>query len=672
MSTICANHKGIAFKSTTQWGVVLSSDTRLTGEAFGNFKSEKRQQSEADLIEYMCAPSVTRSDALETRRDFSIAVALAPPGTGKSRLLDDAMRVPLESPHFDHFLRFAITFNGESSGTYYYPISVRLLYQFFCTGVSDNVLDVLGAIDQILRVQFDGEGEAAVVRHVLNAVEALYFQQRGGKLGRTVLMVDEISKAAFSTLSSLPSDRQVHEITAYRAIAGIVDAAPLSHAYGRRGAVITALSYVETGSPIAGSGRNLLWLPLGKFDVWRPEAQEAIAAEATRLHDGGAPFRLLEPGDKVHESVWSLLASTGGRPRDILRILAFLRKRGATLVDPLESDLQAAFYTGTRSLAFPAYLLPSMLSVPFSLFSKTSTGETVLSTFGVNASDAALLNVDDLAGSDVAAAVPAVALQFAPSLSVPSRTAVRALVDATTFSALNGSGKDFEHVWVLLVFTHLLLQFNVRVGADAMLFWPHNVSGRDHGGPERPTATEIEVFQRRGVSRINSLFAMPVRNRIHSAPLIQRKIMFAPVEPPTLAIWDDLWVANVVAGARPKGWAMATLDVVWRPSTVVYFSKATHIAIDFMLLVGDERGTGDARPHVYMFQCKALAAPVTQGSATTKSVTVESIVRGLDVQLDPLFTPDFDGHVLRRAGTSVLRRLAWFRIHKHPPKPHKG
>lgn len=193
-------------------------------------------------------------------------------------------------------------------------------------------------------------------------------------------------------------------------------------------------------------------------------------------------------------------------------------------------------------------------------------------------------------------------------------------------------------MWALLVFAHLQLQHNVRVGDSAMRFWPRATDGRRLGGPDRPTAAVIDVFE--DADRVNALFAKPMPTRIHNKPSIMRKIMFSPAEPPTLAIWEDLWVANVQAGGpQAPIWPALNYDVVWRPSTVVFFSKPTHIAIDFMLLVGNANGTGDARPHVYMFRFK--------GSA---SDTLGSIVRGLDKRLTRLFSDDFDGHVLRRAG----------------------
>jgi hypothetical protein len=55
-----------------------------------------------------------------------------------------------------------------------------------------------------------------------------------------------------------------------------------------------------------------------------------------------------------------------------------------------------------------------------------------------------------------------------------------ALVEATAFFSLDGlSGKDFERVWVLLVFAHLQLQHNVRVGNSAMHFWPRDSMAAD-------------------------------------------------------------------------------------------------------------------------------------------------------------------------------------------------
>jgi hypothetical protein len=665
MRTLCAARE-VVLKDDAEWGVVLDSDARLTAYRFGDYKSQTRRDTEVKLRDYMCAPSRTRSAALDTKGDFRIAVTLAPPGTGKSRLLDDAMRVPLESPHFDHYLRFAITFNGKSSGEYRHPISVRVLRQFFClTAPGNDEFDLLTAIDAMLLERFNDKGEMQVSRIVLNAIEALYFSQHGGKLGRTVLMVDEISKAAFvpeggnSSLFAFVkgldhSGQRISELMVYRIVATLVDTAMLSDAFGRRGAVITAQRYIEGIPDVSKAGRSLVWLPLGTFDVWSTAAQAAITGEAARLGVLGA-------GQVVDERVWSLLAATGGRPRDILSMLVSLQSLQSNLQNPRLGDVTTAFFAvGEKSPLFAQYLLPSILNEWFCLFGSDS----VLTKFGVDAAFPALLNADLFAaekadcddGDAAPDSVPVVSLRYAKSVKDKHvRDTVAQLVEATKFCSLDGSGKDFERAWVLMVLLHLLLQHNVRVGASPQFFWPRPTGGRELGGRERPTATAIDVFQYPGLPRVDALFVMPYPTRVYNAQSIERKIKFAPVVPPTLAIWDDLWVPNVRVGAkRPVGWSMATNDVVWRPSTVVYFSNPKQEAVDFMLLVGDANGTGDAQPHVYMFQCKALTE---QGSASTTSVTVHGVVAKVEAQLNLLFSAAFAGHVLRRAGIASVAQV---------------
>jgi len=351
MHTLCAPHK-VVLKDDAQWGVVLDSDARLTGKNFGDYKSPTRRDTEVKLLEYMCAPSRTRSIALDTRGCYQIAVTVAPRGTGKSRLLDDAMRMSLESPHFDHFLRLAISFNGDSSGAYRHPISVRLLRQFFClTAPGNNEFDLLTAIDAMLLERFGDKGELHVSFVVLNAIEALYFSQHGGKLGRTVLMVDEISKAAFvpeggnsSLFAAVKvldhSGQRIYEQMAYRIVAALVDSAMLSDAFGRRGAVITAQRYIEGIPDVSSAGRSLVWLPLGMFDVWSAAAQAAISGEAARLG-------LLRDRELLDERVWSLLAATGGRPRDVSALLN--RLVVVDLDNASNGDLITALFTSSQS-----------------------------------------------------------------------------------------------------------------------------------------------------------------------------------------------------------------------------------------------------------------------------------------------------------------------------------
>jgi hypothetical protein len=666
MRALCKQDK-VAFKEESKWGVSDESD-RLTEKKFGDFKSEFRSETEAKLHAYMCEPSPTRgagdtSGQGETEFDFKVAVTVAAPGTGKSRMLDDAVRVHLDSRHFDHFLRFAITFNGKASGVYNFPFSARILGKFFCVAAPGvDMSTFLEVVDKMLSSRFAGENDVGVAPKVLGAIEALFFQQHGGKLGRTVLMVDEISKVGFAPLAAtLQSVNEIastdgklfphwQEALAYRIVTKIVDNAPLSAQFGRRGVVMTALSYVKPWA-LSGSGRVLEWLPLGTFDVWSAGAQEAITGEARALD-------MLSNKQDVNKRVWSLLAATGGRPRDVRQVLLALQGQTprVALWNPIHSRLMSAFYAPSASSdpIFESFLLTSLLGVEFNLFFTDTDEKLHLTQFGVHAVNPQLLNADQFA-SKIQSAVPTVSLRFAGSVShAASRDTVTALIEATAFCALDGSGKDFKQVWVLLVFAHLCLQHNVRVNAASSL-WPQCSPGvAQLGGPARPTALLIDVFSQG--NRVEALFARPAKARIHKPSALNRKIEFDEGQEPTLAIWDNLWVPSVLPGALVPGWSMATHDVVWRPSTVVFFSKSNMAAIDFMLLVGDANGTGDAQPHVYMFQCKPLADP-TQGTESRKAVTVSSIVSGVQEKLTTLFTAEFAGHVLRRAGISSVDQV---------------
>jgi hypothetical protein len=313
MRELCARHD-VVFKEESKWGATEETDERLTGKNFGDFKSANRLQTDASLLAYMVEPSPTRSGMHETKRDFTVAVTLAPPGTGKSRLLDDAVRAPLESRYFTHFLRLVVTFNGATGGAYKYPLTSRVVREFFCGPVPSTaaVRQFLLEIDAMLSSRFEGKEEDVVSGHVLDAIEALFFELRGGKLGRTILLVDEISKATL-TGSSTSAESLV-----YRAVVDWINDAPLSSAYGRRGVVFTSVAFLEPWSEFSTSGRKLLWLPLGTFDVWNEVVQSVIAGEAISLG-------LLGDNNVVDQRVWSLLAATGGRPRDIGAVLVALQ-----------------------------------------------------------------------------------------------------------------------------------------------------------------------------------------------------------------------------------------------------------------------------------------------------------------------------------------------------------
>jgi hypothetical protein len=615
------------FKSDPEtWGVTRDDDPRMTPRRFGDYKSPQRLETEAKLREYMSAPSRSRQTGLS---DFSIAVTVAAPGTGKTRLLDDALRMPLDTTHFAHVLRLAITFNGMTGGVLAHPIAARVLREFFC-GPADIVADdVLKKIDAQLSRLFPSDDVDTVARSVLDALEALYFQQRGnGALGRSVLLIDEIAKALLLTADK----GELCEDLVYRTVVSWVDAAK-----GRRGAVLTGLMIESPWADASSAGRPLVRLPLSTFDIWDAAVQRAIEDHVRSIGQGLGANR---------DCMWSLLAATGGRPRDIFRVVDLLKENAdGNIARAGRFALVSTLYAVERpDDIFATYLLPSLLGIKFKSFAGG-----LQTQFGRHAASSALLNADQLATADPA--VPAVSLRFVDSLPHNGcnklRAAVRALVWALTFCELDGS-KVFKRAWVLLTFTILQLQFLVRVSAAATSFWPTLGAGVvELGGPARPTAPEIDVFADN--NRIEALFARPDDDRVFEAPgsSIRRKMW---LRKPTLALWKNAWKATVEPGTvkeTTKAWPV-TLDVEWRPWTVVYFSDVVNAAIDFMLLVGEAGGTGDKEPHVYVFK----------GAEYVAQAKVAGMVRKLKKQLNVLFGESHaSAHVLRLAGIQSARQV---------------
>jgi hypothetical protein len=606
------------------WGVTRDDDPRMTPACFGDYKSPQRLATEAKLREYMSAPSRSRETGL---RDFSIAVTVAAPGTGKTRLLDDALRMPLDTKHFAHVLRLAITFNGLTGGVFAHPIAARVLREFFC-GPADIVADdVLKKIDAQLSRLFPSDDVDTVARSVLDALEALYFQQRGdGALGRSVLLIDEISKALLLTADK----GELCENLMYRTVVSWVDAS--LKANGRRGAVFTGLTIESPWADASSAGRPLVGLPLGTFDVWDAAVQRAIEHEARSMWPGfGA----------IDRRLWPLLAATGGRPRDVLLVLERLKEWRANLADAEDEALLSALRVDDADSTFSRYLLPSMLGVEFDTFLSGRSTQ-----FGNDAASSALLNADVLAAKQ--RDVPAVSLRYSRSFPASAdhlRHVFAALVKATVFCKLDGSGTDFKRAWALLTYSMLHLQHTARKDEA---FWPTPYKrGVYLGGPARPTVREIDVFANN--DRIEALFACPSKRHVFEAPgsSIRRKMW---LRKPTLALWNNAWTATVAPGAAedvPSGWPM-TLDVEWRPWTVVYFSDVINAAIDFMLLVGEAGGTGDKEPHVYVFK----------GAENVAQAKVAEIAHKLQAQLNVLFGESHAStHVLRLAGIQSARQV---------------
>jgi hypothetical protein len=618
------------FKSDPEtWGVTRDDDPRMTPACFGDYKSPQRRETETKLREYMSAPSRSRQTGLS---DLSIAVTVAAPGTGKTRLLDDALRMSLDTKHFAHVLRLAITFNGMTGGAFAHPIAARALREFFCGPAAKSSIDVLEKIDDELTKLFGNVKVDTVARSVLDALEALYFQQRGGVLGRLVLLIDEISKARLL----MANKGELCEDLMYRIVVSWVDA---SWEAGRRGAVFTGLTVVSPWADATLSGRLLVWLPLGTFDVWDAAVQGAIEHQARSMLTGFTA---------IDHRLWSLLAATGGRPRDVVLVLERLKEWRVDLSNAEDEALIRALRVDNADMIFSRYLLPSMLGVRFDAFLSDRPTQ-----FGNDAASSALLNADLLATK--LCDVPAVSLRYSRSFELSADHLLRvfaALVKATVFCKLDGTGKDFERAWVLLTYTILQLQFLVR--ADALTsFWPTLGAGAvELGGPARPTVREIDVFADN--NRIEALFAEPDDDRVFEAPgsSIRRKMRLR--KPPTLALWKNAWTATVEPGAAedmPSGWPM-TLDVEWRPWTVVYFSDVVNAAIDFMLLVGEAGGMGASEPHVYVFQNRALR------TANVAQKMVAEIAEKLQAKLNVLFDDSHAStHVLRLAGIQSARQV---------------
>jgi hypothetical protein len=198
------------FKDPTQWGVTGAKDPRLAGFTFGDFKTDVRKAGENELIKYMCKHSRDR----DIKNDFSIALAVAAPGTGKTRLLDDMLRVPLRSTEFEHILRLGVSFNGKTGTKCRFYVASRVIREFFCGPPVAGDGDVLKEIDKLVSKFFDDRDPSGLISDsrrqllLLCAVEALFVKQRGASLDqcRTVLLVDEWrARAASGTFTILSS-----------------------------------------------------------------------------------------------------------------------------------------------------------------------------------------------------------------------------------------------------------------------------------------------------------------------------------------------------------------------------------------------------------------------------------------------------------------------------------
>jgi hypothetical protein len=153
-----------------------------------------------------------------------------------------------------------------------------------------------------------------------------------------------------------------------------------------------------------------------------------------------------------------------------------------------------------------------------------------------------------------------------------------------------------------------------------------------------------------GTTRLAFEALFPKAKRVlvaKSTAPVRRKLNIA--EPPTLALWRDLWAPTVEAGdpttMSAGAWPEFHTVVEWRDGTLVCFEKRNHEAVDMALLVGENGGTGEKAPHVYLFQMKAWRTETIDG------IKISEIEDALDKQLTGLFRKSrAQSHVLRLAG----------------------
>jgi hypothetical protein len=633
--------KFVTFKTDEKtWGVTGVNDERLTLHSFGEYKNHTRLEAEAKLSAYLCDFSKPRYAG--GGDSYAIATAVAAPGTGKTRLLDDTVRGLIAADKngdvlFDPSdkLLLAITFNGATTTACVHDVASRCVLEFFCgpppfgSSAEGELID----IDRGLSSMFPDADLRQAGWAVLDALEALFFSARGGTLGRSVLLVDEISKA--------DNQRNVYANVVQWVDAGGVRVAGRSGFHSRRGAVFTGLRQTPWAQETA-SGRSVVRLALGLFDVCDPQLQNAILRDMRKRPKWANVTSL-------PAAFWSLLASAGGRPRDMEDILELMSQKGE-LIDKVNHDvllpLLSSTVLGSEHVVFRRYLLPSLLNVQFLVHDGTNPTQ-----FGLDVTSRALCNSDLLADTSLSS-VPSVSLRFFTCLKGQLQSVFERLVRATTFCELRGDGKDFENVWVLLLQTHLLLQHRVRLGDDRQFFWPR-ADGVRIGSRSSPTGTKLQMFAC-GIARELALFEEPDNGRVYEAPesTIRREIHFDVNEPSLVMLWQNLWVADVSVGGGADVSALVALsEVEWKSPALVYFTQKNHEAIDFMLLVGEMGGSGATEPHVYMFQCKAR----TRDSVAAAGL--QEIVDKLDAKLDKLFSRAFEGNVLRVAGINSKKQV---------------
>jgi hypothetical protein len=357
-------------------------------------------------------------------------------------------------------LLLAITFNGATTRACVHDVASRCVLEFFCCQpVIDDATLNKGAdantTSMLLMLSF----RAWCVAQSLPSSRP--FSTHSRRCSSTRVAARSVAACCWSTRSR----KRTNEGDVYRNVVEWVDAggvrvAGRSGFHSRRGAVFTGLSVQTPWAQETASGRSVVRLALGLFDVWDPQVQDAILLDMRKRPKWANVTSL-------PAAFWSLLASAGGRPRDIESIVMLMSVK-VHRIDKVNHDvllpLLSSPILGTEHVVFRRYLLPSLLNVQFRVHDGTNPTQ-----FGLDVTSRSLRN-SDLLADHVVEFAPSVSLRFFTCLKGQLQSVFERLVRATTFCELRGDGKDFENVWVLLLQTHLLLQHRVRLGSDSTSF----------------------------------------------------------------------------------------------------------------------------------------------------------------------------------------------------------